>query len=589
VLDFDADLVAEGEDGKVHLENISRFVIDRANRDPLVVSAELGDYEGEAGERIIVFRRAVVIRDLAEGLVLTLPGLVVDEAAGEARSTEAISLEGPSMVGRAGTLVYGLHGQPTELSDPELQNADGLVVTARTAVLLDGLDDVEFRGEVQATRGPERFSAERLRWNRDEEGRLRQAEATGQPAAATVLAGEVPAEVRGNRLDASWDEEGEIESFALDGEALVQQEGSSIAAATLDVRRRSGSPDWGVEARGTVYATVLRSEGSAWLRADHLDGDFDSELRLRVARASGQVRFGGPGTSAEADRAAFRPGVETGEIRLQAVERPKARLAREQIRVAAERITTDPQGRGLVAEEGVEATLLPAKDGRGPGVAGAMFRVEEAVHFVSARLEAETRVGGYTFSGSVRGWQGERNLSAETVVLSQREQRLTASGAVTTRIPRDTERPTLSEADYVQIGADLLVYEEATGLAVYRGNVRVRLAEGWMEADRMEVQLGEEGGRISAVNAFDRVRIEFRDTGDGGAPRLIGGSGDRLEYDPRVETVRLFGDETPAAVRRIGEQGGTTTGRVLRYRLDLGTLEVDAGEPGPARIRTNGE
>ena len=29
VLDFDADLVEETEDGKVHLENVARFVIDR--------------------------------------------------------------------------------------------------------------------------------------------------------------------------------------------------------------------------------------------------------------------------------------------------------------------------------------------------------------------------------------------------------------------------------------------------------------------------------------------------------------------------------------------------------------------------------
>jgi len=65
VLDFDADLVAEAEDGKVHLENISRFVVYRDDRDPLVVSAALGDYEGEAGKRMILFRGEVVIRDPA--------------------------------------------------------------------------------------------------------------------------------------------------------------------------------------------------------------------------------------------------------------------------------------------------------------------------------------------------------------------------------------------------------------------------------------------------------------------------------------------------------------------------------------------
>lgn len=589
VLDFDADLVAEAEGGKVHLENISRFVVYRDDRDPLVVSAELGDYEGEAGKRIISFERQVVIRDPAEGLTLTLPGLVVDEAAGEARSTDEVGIVGPGMTGRAAALVYGLQGQPTELTDPALDSADGLSVTARGALLLDGLDDVELRGAVQAQRGEERFRAERLHWTRDEEGALRFAEAVGSPAEAWVLAAGSLSEVHGARIEGSWDGTGLLEQLAVDGDALLRREAQSIAAASVSARRRSGSADWLIDARGTVYVTVRLSGEPAWLRTESLEGEFDGEFRLQVARAAGQVRFDGPGTTAEADRATFRPGAGPGEIRLQAVERPKARLARQQIRVAAERIVTEPRGEGLVAENGVEATLLPGADGRGAGVAGAMFRADEAVHFVASRLEAEDGGARSIFSGSVRGWQGERNLSAETVMLDQERGRLTASGDVTTRIPRDAERPTLSEADYVQIGADRLEYEEGTQRAVYRGSVRVRLVEGWMEADRMEVILGGAAGRIRAVNAFERVRIEFRDPGGQRPPRLVGGTADRLAYDPREETVRLFGDEAPAAVRRIGEGGGTTTGRVLRYRLDLGTLEVDSGEQGPARIRTAGD
>jgi hypothetical protein len=51
-------------------------------------------------------------------------------------------------------------------------------------------------------------------------------------------------------------------------------------------------------------------------------------------------------------------------------------------------------------------------------------------------------------------------------------------------------------------------------------------------------------------------------------------------------TIRLLGDRVPASVRRIGQGGGTTTGRVLRYRLDTGTLDVESGEQGPGRIRS---
>ena len=50
----------------------------------------------------------------------------------------------------------------------------------------------------------------------------------------------------------------------------------------------------------------------------------------------------------------------------------------------------------------------------------------------------------------------------------------------------------------------------------------------------------------------------------------------------------LHGDQSPAIVRLTGKGGGTTTGRVLAYRLDLGTLDVDSGGQGAASIRTSG-
>jgi hypothetical protein len=70
--------------------------------------------------------------------------------------------------------------------------------------------------------------------------------------------------------------------------------------------------------------------------------------------------------------------------------------------------------------------------------------------------------------------------------------------------------------------------------------------------------------------------------------RPFAGTADRLVYRPSESVVLLYGDRSPAAVRRIGEGGGTTTGRVLRYRLDSGSLEVESGEQGSARVRTGG-
>jgi lipopolysaccharide transport protein LptA len=233
--------------------------------------------------------------------------------------------------------------------------------------------------------------------------------------------------------------------------------------------------------------------------------------------------------------------------------------------------------------------MLPEERGEAAAGISGMFLMDEAVHFVSTRLVGEDSGNRLAFSGGVRGWQGERNLSADTVLLDQKESSLSAEGKVNTRIPRYKELAALTEDDYLQIAAESLVYGEDSRRAEYKGRVRVRLAEGWMEAERMEVLLSADGNGVREVHAFNEVRIEFRSREDVGSPSVISGKADRLSYTPADDAVRLYGDHAPAEVRRMGEQGGSTAGRVLRYQLDSGTLEVDSGEQGPSRIRTTGE
>jgi hypothetical protein len=91
---------------------------------------------------------------------------------------------------------------------------------------------------------------------------------------------------------------------------------------------------------------------------------------------------------------------------------------------------------------------------------------------------------------------------------------------------------------------------------------------------------------VAEGRAFDEVRGEFRPPVADGAPQPLGGTADRALYRPTESVVWLYGDRAPATVRRLGGGGGTTTGKALRYRLDLGTLEVESGSRGTVRIGT---
>jgi lipopolysaccharide transport protein LptA len=583
-----AEVFEPQDDGSLHLEGIRDLEIQREGRGPLVVSAGRGVGQGAEGERDWYFEEEVVFRDTDAGLDLVLPSLEIDDVAGEARSRGEIRFFAPDLEGRAESLVYGTRGQPGELERPELQDRQGGTISADRARLLDGFRDVELIGDVRVVYTGKRLDSGELRLIRGPENRLRQA------VASQRVSGEWSGDLgqkgtlRGERFEVRWDAAGEIEFLGLGGGALLTRGGETLAASSIEAARGNGDDaPWKIDAAEDVYVQSRFGGAPGVLRAEHLLASFDHPLVLREAEARGRVRFEGRDTRAEAERGTFTAGPgQEGEVELYGDDLRKARLAQGRTRVAARTIRTDIRGSKLVAQDLVEATVLPqASAGREPSRAR-LFVSEQAIHFVSDRLDSEDAGARLEFTGSVRGWQGERNLAAGTIIVDQRRNTLQARDAVSTRIPRETTGTAVAEEDYIQIGADQLDYDDASGLAVYVGQVRVRLVEGWLEAERVEVELALDSRQVREIRASNAVRIEFHRTSEGEMDRPVSGTADRLVYQPAEASVRLFGDQAPAAVRRIGEGGGTTTGRELHYRLDTGTLDVESGEQGPGRIRS---
>ncbi len=583
----DVEQVRTGDDGRLYLEGIRDLEIHRQDRAPLIVNAGRGDREGPAGKRVWNFAERVVFRENDHGLRLTLPQLANDEAAGEARSSGDIQLEAPNMSGHAAALVYGLSGQPGKLLAPVLTDPHAGRVSAREATLWDGVRDIELIGEVALLQEGERLDAGRLRLWRGDDDRLERVLATERVWGSWPLGSGPPGHVRAEELDVLLDEQGRARRLWLSGDALLRRASQSLAAATIEIERDgpAGGP-WRVAATNDVVGQALLAAAPGLLRAESLDATIDSSLTLQSAAAQGRVSFVGGDLRAEAGRATFAAAGENGQIELFAEEHGKARLLNGHMRVAAQTIVTDVQGRRLVAHERVEASLLPAAASTTPDRTIHLFSPGDAVHFVAQQMESDDLGARLHFSGSVRGWQGERNLAAQDVIVDQQTRAIEADGEVATRFPRLAQQAAISENEYVQISGERLRYDESRGLAVYSGGVRVRLAEGWLEARRVEVQLAGESGEIHEVRAYESVRLEFDRSGSGTLDAPVSGEADRAVYDPAGMRVLLYGDDAPAAVERRGQGGGTTTGRVLAYRLDLGTLHVDSGGQGPASIRT---
>ncbi|HKQ61042.1 MAG TPA: LptA/OstA family protein [Candidatus Polarisedimenticolaceae bacterium] len=574
----------EGE-GRFRLEQVERLEIDRERGTPLLVSAAEGVVEGAQDARRMRFDSEVVLRDEGEGLELRLPTLEVDEAAGEARSQGDVRFSAPGARGRASALIYGLRSQPTRLESLALEDDAGGQVDAQHAELIEGLSRVQLSGAVRVQRAGDRIESGRMLLVRGPDGRLASVEASEGTAGELRASATASATFRARQLQAGWDESGRPAWARFDGEVGLGRGETQLTAAQVSARR--GANDrWEAAAQGAVRVEGRFGGEPARLESDSLQATLDDRLELIAGEARGEVRFEGTTTRGEAERATLERGRDGESIRLFGEGTRKARLAKGTSRVAADRVTTDARGTRLAAEGAVEATLLPAVGA--PARPLGPFRAEEAVHFVAARMDSESSTERIVFEGSVRGWQGERNLAAGRVQLEQQRETLSAERDVTTRLPRVGAHAASSEADYVQIAADRLDYSGSSRRARYSGHVRVRLAEGWLEAEQLDVDLTAEGGALREARASGDVRLEFREATKAGVPQPVSGRADRATYDPGKQQVWLYGDAAPASVRRMGKAGGTTAGRVLRYDLGLGQLEVDSGGQGPARIRTQG-
>jgi lipopolysaccharide transport protein LptA len=588
----DVARLEQSDDGALHLEGINDLEILREGRAPLVVTAARGSRTGPEGQRVWHFEERVVFREVDRGLELRLPYLDIDEEAGEARSSGDIRLAGPGVDGLATAVVYDLRGRPSTLATPEFVDVSGASLRASTATLRDGTRDIELVGEVVVIQRGERLDAARLQLWRGADDRLERVEADGGVWGSWPLGDGPPLHLRATELALELGGGAELRQAMLRGRAHVRRSDQSLGGERLEiVRVEDGGGGFRVDAAGSVVAETDFAGAAGLLRTDALRALLDPDFAPRSGEASGSVSFEGRETRADAERATFVATGRRGEGQLElfAGGHGKARLSHGRTRIAAATIKTDSAGAELLAETRVEASLLP--DPAGPAAAGAAllaFSADDAIHFVAERLTAREQGTVLDFTGNVRGYQGERNLAAERLHLDQRTNALDAEDEVSTRFPRLAQAGGTTEDEFVQIRAARLTYQDALRKATYEGEVAVDLAEGSLTADRVEVELSPTTGDLAEVRAFDRVRLEFVRGQSGALDEPISGEADRAVYDPREASVLLIGDRAPATVERRGRGGGSTTGRRLAYRLDLGTLVVDSGEQSPASIRTSG-
>ncbi|RMF86360.1 MAG: hypothetical protein D6739_03280, partial [Nitrospirae bacterium] len=304
----------------------------------------------------------------------------------------------------------------------------------------------------------------------------------------------------------------------------------------LDEVPRGGTPRHGSAGRGRVRFAEDGALG-------------DVELEERVRLASG-------GWHAEGARARFVTAEATALLQGDP-SRPgsRAHLTGDGSEVWADEVRLDDRRGVLVAlgdVQGSSRDLRLLRGGEG-----------EPVRFACARFEGSDNGDVMELRRNARVWQGARLLLAETIRANRSERWMEAEGGVRLTAPGQ------DGTGEVLVVARTMRYDEANGIAVFEGAVRLSEPTAILTAATLEVRVGE-GGELAGFEARHGVVVE--DLREGRRLR-----GDTARYDADASTLVVEG--SPATL--VDPRGNVVSGSSLTWNRAGGTVAVAGGEGSP--------
>jgi lipopolysaccharide export system protein LptA len=123
--------------------------------------------------------------------------------------------------------------------------------------------------------------------------------------------------------------------------------------------------------------------------------------------------------------------------------------------------------------------------------------------------------------------------------------------------------------------ADSLRYDDARQTSVFTGNVVITKGTILIRGAVVEVRQDPQGNQFGIVTAGPNLPAFFRQKRDG-VDEFIEGTGQRIEYDSKADTVRFIGN---AVMKRFkGTQlNDETTGSVIVYNNTTDVFTVEGG------------
>ncbi len=452
-----------------------------------------------------------------------------------------------------------------------------MTLDSSEATFLRDSSQADFSGTVVLRKGSDSVRSDTAQARFDQSGKvltglggrgnviMRLAGTTGAAASAGV-GGPGEKQIQADRYEGEMGPQGELRAISIYGESvparahLAGPPVRSMTAQSMRVALEAGALSE-IQANGSVVLREALPVGSRILRSDQIVVDFDPATRSASgAVLRGNVHFDEPGAQATAGLANYDIPGDRMVLTSPAGSLPTLRADGHSLRGTL--IEIAPREGNVRVNGNVNAQLIPREGGISTASGTSLFpSTGEPVYVNSdtAVLRQSTRAA--FFKGKVRAWQEKNTLLADELLVQGAGDLLQAKNDVKAVLynagPEGSTAPVIASMD-------VLTAKKQERTAELSGKVRIDELTRTLMADRASLFFTAER-KIERVEAYDKVRVEERETGRQG-------SGEKATY--QMATRMLLLDGSPA---ELTDPRGTIKGEQIVFDIARNQVNIRSG------------
>lgn len=284
-----------------------------------------------------------------------------------------------------------------------------------------------------------------------------------------------------------------------------------------------------------------------------LDAQFDPVTsKIAELRQAGEFGFEEGARQGNADNARFEPDGGLLELRGQ------AQVSSEGGNLSARRIVLDRASGRVDAIGAVTGFLVQDQDAAEQSGSVGIFAGQEPVFLAAGALANDPEGQTLEYRDGARLWQGASRIDADSIVVNQASNRISASDNVEA-VWSEGDAQGQESSSLSIVRSSQMRYQARTGIARFEGAVDFRRQGMRVLADELQTALGQ-GEEHSETRAIAKGSVRIADPPDGSGHRAFG---DQAEFDTAASEVVLTGQ--PAKI--VMPDGTETEGGSLTYRI----------------------